>query len=54
VDFPIPGNDDAIRSIRLFARLVSDTLIEARAATAAPGRDVEAAKKAEAGAGSAA
>jgi len=28
VDFPIPGNDDAIRSIRLFARAVSDTVIE--------------------------
>lgn len=31
VDFPIPGNDDAIRSIRLFARWVSDTVLEARA-----------------------
>jgi small subunit ribosomal protein S2 len=40
VDFPIPGNDDAIRSIRLFARVVSDTMIETRAAAAAPGRDV--------------
>jgi small subunit ribosomal protein S2 len=28
VDFPIPGNDDAIRSIRLFARAISDTVIE--------------------------
>ena len=31
IDFPLPGNDDAIRSIRLFARLVSDTVIESRA-----------------------
>jgi small subunit ribosomal protein S2 len=31
VNFPIPGNDDALRSIRLFARMVSDTVIEARA-----------------------
>jgi small subunit ribosomal protein S2 len=31
VDYPIPGNDDAIRSIRLFARMVSDTVTEARA-----------------------
>jgi len=31
IDYPIPGNDDAIRSIRLFARLVSDTVLEARA-----------------------
>jgi small subunit ribosomal protein S2 len=30
VDFPLPGNDDAIRSIRLFARFVSDTLMSAR------------------------
>jgi len=54
VDYPIPGNDDAIRSIRLFARVVSDAMIETRAAAAAPGRDVEASKKAEAGAESAA
>src|SRR5690242_7397923 len=31
VNFPIPGNDDALRSIRLFARMVSDTVIESRA-----------------------
>jgi small subunit ribosomal protein S2 len=31
VDYPIPGNDDAIRSIRLFARMVSDTVGEAKA-----------------------
>ena len=30
IDFPLPGNDDAIRSIRLFARFVSDTILEAR------------------------
>ena len=30
VNFPIPGNDDAIRAIRLFTRLVSDTVLEAR------------------------
>ena len=30
VSFPIPGNDDALRAIRLFARLVSDTVLEAR------------------------
>jgi small subunit ribosomal protein S2 len=33
VDFPIPGNDDAIRAIRLFASMVADTVIEARAYT---------------------
>jgi small subunit ribosomal protein S2 len=31
IDFPIPGNDDAIRSIRLFTRLVADTVANARA-----------------------
>jgi len=30
VDYPLPGNDDAIRSIRLFARFVSDTLMSSR------------------------
>jgi small subunit ribosomal protein S2 len=32
VQFPVPGNDDAIRSIRLFARFVSDTMLAAKAA----------------------
>jgi small subunit ribosomal protein S2 len=31
INFPLPGNDDAIRSIRLFARMVSDTVLNARA-----------------------
>ena len=31
INFPLPGNDDAIRSIRLFTRFVADTAIEARA-----------------------
>lgn len=30
VDFPIPGNDDAIRAIRLYAKLVADACIEGR------------------------
>jgi small subunit ribosomal protein S2 len=30
IDYPIPGNDDAIRSIRLFARMVSDLVMESR------------------------
>ncbi|MBI4363822.1 MAG: 30S ribosomal protein S2 [Candidatus Latescibacteria bacterium] len=30
VDYPLPGNDDAIRSIRLFSRFVSDTILGAR------------------------
>ena len=40
VNFPIPGNDDALRSIRLFARMVADTVIEARS-TALEGADQE-------------
>jgi small subunit ribosomal protein S2 len=28
VDFPIPGNDDAIRAIELFANMVADTYLE--------------------------
>lgn len=28
IEFPIPGNDDAIRSIKLFANLVADAFIE--------------------------
>ena len=30
IDFPIPGNDDAIRAIKLFAGRVADALIEGR------------------------
>jgi small subunit ribosomal protein S2 len=40
INYPIPGNDDAIRAVRLFARLVADTVGEARA-TALEGRDQE-------------
>jgi len=40
IDFPIPGNDDALRSIRLFTKMVADTVIEAKA-TALEGRDQE-------------
>lgn len=28
IDYPIPGNDDAIRSIKLFANLMADSFIE--------------------------
>lgn len=31
IDYIIPGNDDAIRAIRLYARGIADTLIEAKA-----------------------
>ena len=31
VDYPIPGNDDALRAIRLFASKIADACIEGRA-----------------------
>jgi small subunit ribosomal protein S2 len=31
INFPIPGNDDAIRSIRLFTSMVTNTVLESRA-----------------------
>ena len=37
VDFPIPGNDDAIRSISLITRLIADAVVEGRGEEAAPG-----------------
>ena len=40
IDFPIPGNDDAPRAIKLFTGLVADTILEARS-TALEGRDQE-------------
>ncbi len=30
IDYPLPGNDDAIRAIRLFARMVSDVVLEVK------------------------
>jgi small subunit ribosomal protein S2 len=30
IDYPIPGNDDSTKSIRLFAKLIADTIIETR------------------------
>jgi len=34
VDYPIPGNDDAIRSINLFCKEIADAIIEGKAAYA--------------------
>jgi len=31
VDFPIPSNDDAMRAIRLFCRMIADAVVEGRA-----------------------
>ena len=36
VDFVIPGNDDAIRAVALMCRVISDAVIEGRAATEGP------------------
>jgi small subunit ribosomal protein S2 len=34
IDYPIPGNDDAIRAIRLYLRGTADAILQARAASA--------------------
>ncbi|SFV51868.1 SSU ribosomal protein S2p (SAe) [hydrothermal vent metagenome] len=42
IDYPIPGNDDAIRSINLFCKEMAEAIIEGKAAYAeANGGDVE-------------
>jgi len=42
VDYPIPGNDDAIRSINLFCKEMAEAIIEGKAIYAeATGGDVE-------------
>jgi small subunit ribosomal protein S2 len=48
IQFPIPGNDDAIRAIKLFAGRVADAILEGRAVWDAARRDreMEAEKKA--------
>lgn len=28
IDFPIPGNDDSVRAIKLYCRLISDTILD--------------------------
>jgi small subunit ribosomal protein S2 len=49
VDFAIPGNDDAIRSIRLFARVMSDAVIDTKGSMSGVPREGEIAAGAEAG-----
>lgn len=50
VDFPIPGNDDAIRSVRLITAGLADAIVEGRGAGAKAGmeEDVEAEKAGDA------
>jgi small subunit ribosomal protein S2 len=31
IDFPVPGNDDAIRSVKLFCTLIADAILEGKA-----------------------
>jgi small subunit ribosomal protein S2 len=39
VDYPIPGNDDAIRSVTLLTRVIADAVAEGLMARAGAGRD---------------
>jgi small subunit ribosomal protein S2 len=43
VDYPVPSNDDAMRAIRLFCRMVADAVMEGRARRM-EGQEVEAPK----------
>ena len=46
VDYPIPANDDAMRAIRLFCRMVADATIDGRAKYL-EGKEIEASKQAK-------
>jgi small subunit ribosomal protein S2 len=49
VDFPIPGNDDAIRAVRLLTARLADAIVEGRGEAAKLGvADMEAAMAADA------
>jgi small subunit ribosomal protein S2 len=41
IEFPVPGNDDAIRSIKFFASYVADTVLEAKTTKLEGGDAVE-------------
>jgi len=41
IDYPIPGNDDAIRSIELYCKEMADAILEGRAAAAENGMEAE-------------
>jgi hypothetical protein len=47
IDYPMPGNDDAIRSVRLFCKLIADTILEGKAASKAALQPAEADGQAE-------
>src|SRR5262250_1438019 len=42
IDYPIPGNDDAIRSIRLITSRIADAVVEGRGVSAKVSAEVEA------------
>jgi len=48
VDYVIPGNDDALRAIRLFANKMADAVLEGHGISTAHEADAEAAEQAEA------
>jgi len=43
IDYPVPGNDDAVRSIQLYCKTVADVILEARGALDAAEEEVAAA-----------
>ena len=47
VDYVIPGNDDALRSIALFAKSVADAVLEGRAMIPPPEEEEQAEPEAE-------
>jgi small subunit ribosomal protein S2 len=47
IDFPIPGNDDAIRAVRLITSRVADAVLEGRGTLAKDESEGEAAEGAD-------
>ena len=45
VDFPIPGNDDAIRSVQLFCQEMAEAIIEGRSQLEKDGGELEEGKE---------
>ena len=41
IDYVIPGNDDAIRAVRLYAQLAADAILEGRASAPIPAGDAD-------------
>ena len=46
IDFPIPGNDDAIRSVQLFCQEMAEAIIEGRSQLEKDGGELEEGKEA--------